>query len=107
MGLLGSLVYFGAGGNAYADAQFTPHDLQDKLSTITTLEPPYGATKSGGKYSMKFVTPAPGIEFEIVEITPNPDIAYKIRITGPNSQKPFMGTGSRRGEITRQNPWKK
>ncbi len=102
MGLLGSLVYFGAGGHAYANAQFTPDGLLEHPSAITNLEPPAVAPGPGREFSMSFVQPAPDIDYKIVQVTPDPDIDYSIRVTGPMSKDSLLGTNDLTERLSRK-----
>lgn len=104
MGLIGFLVCFGSVCNAYADTEFMPDELLGNPPAITKPGLPDIFSGFGSEFTMKFVTPAPDIDFEIGMITPNPDIDYKIRIAGPKLHKKLTGTNNRSGEITRKIP---
>lgn len=91
MGLLGSLLCFGAKGNAYANTQFIPDELPENSPAIMELESPDILSGLGSKFAMKFMTPESGIDFKIGKVIPDPNIDYKIRITGPRSQDSLMG----------------
>jgi hypothetical protein len=90
MGLLGFLVYFGAGGDAYANTTFISDELLENLPAIIQPERPVLTPRLGRQYTMKFVTPGPDANFKIRKIVPDPSIDYKIRIAGPNGSDPVL-----------------
>jgi len=91
-----------AGGCAKDDSlQLVPIEIQsdtnsvplaiehDPQTTEQCLEGISNYVLSGteSKYSILLIAPEPGVDFLIVEITPDPTIGYKIRMTDPNSGK--------------------
>jgi len=92
IGLIGSLVCFGVGGNAYADAELTPDELQGNPPAILEPELQDILPHFGPEFAMKYVPPAPGIDFKIANVTPDPSIDYKIKIISSKSQECFVGS---------------
>lgn len=103
MGLLGSLVCFGAGGYAYADTESIPDELLEDPPAIMKQELPDIFSGLGSEFAMKFVPPEPNIDFKIGKVAPDPEIDYKIRITNPRSRDSLMGLNDLRGRIPRRN----
>lgn len=103
MGLIGSLVCFGAGANAYADTEFLPDELLENPPAIMNPELQEFLPGFEFEFSMKFVPPAPGANYKIVKVTPDPDIDYKIRFAGPGAHLPLMEPRTRSQNMAREN----
>jgi hypothetical protein len=65
------------------DIEVEPKTTEQILECISN----YVLSGTESKYPILLIAPEPGVDFLIVEITPDPTIGYKIRITDPNSGK--------------------